>query len=220
MRAWLLAAIPSGAMLAACGSVTGPTVYPADWAPLATATIGERCPDLNGTYANAPAASHPPGAGGPPTLTAVFTRMEHSQAITASRIPWNVPADAQRVALAQDEESLTVTFHGAPGDTRAMRFRRLHLDLSERRVDNLFTCYRDANGIRLRFMQDVDPRVTMLRGVYLGANVGLVNLLKVVDGSLVVQFRIEDIGLSSVLVGTHASFDSMWWRYPPAALPP
>jgi hypothetical protein len=162
-------------------------------------------------------AAHPALADGPPTLTAVFGRMERSQAITASGIPWNVPADAERVELAQDEEQLTVTFHGAVGGARSLRFRRQHLDLSERRFDDLFTCYQDANSARLRFMQDVDPRVAMLRGVYIGANVGLVFLLKAVDGSLVVQFRTEDIGVSSVLIGTHATFDSVWWRYPPAA---
>lgn len=205
------------AMLAACGSVTGPTTYPGSWAPLSAALVGDRCPDLNGVYANVASAAHPAAEGAFPKLTAVFRRMEHSDAITASGQPWNVPEDADRVELAQDEESLTVTFHGTAADPRGLRFRRLHLNLSERRVDDLFTCYRDANGARLRFMQDVDPRVAMLPGVYMGTTVGLVFLLKAEDGALVVQYRTESMGLSSVLIGSHVSFDSAWSRYPPAA---
>jgi hypothetical protein len=204
-------------LLAACGSVTGPTAYPEAWPPPTPGVIAERCPDLNGVYANVASAAHPALEGGPPTLTAVFGRMERSQAITASGIPWNVPTEAERVELALDEEQLTVTFHRAADAPLSLRFRRHHLDLSERRFDDLFTCYRDADTARLRFMQDVDPRIAMLRGVYLGANVGLVFLLKAADGSLVVQFRTEDIGLSAVLIGSHATFDSLWWRYPPAA---
>lgn len=204
------------AMLAACGTVTGPTAYPASWPAPSATLVGDRCPDLSGVYANVASAAHPPVEGGPPRLTAVFGRMERSHAITSSGQAWNVPEDAQSVELAQDEESLVVTFRHAGTDPRSLRFRRLHLNLSERRMDDLFTCYRDGSGARLRFMQDVDPRVAMLRGVYIGANVGLVFLLKASDGSLVVQYRTENIGVSSVLVGSHASFDSTWWRYPPA----
>ena len=59
--------------------------------------------------------------------------------------------------------------------------------------------------------------MTSLPRLYLGANVGLVFLLKGTDASLVVQFRTENIGLSAALIGSHATFDSAWWRYPPAA---
>ncbi|HEY0822797.1 MAG TPA: hypothetical protein VGD76_03340 [Ramlibacter sp.] len=215
----MLAVLAAVAMLPACGSITGPTTYPGTWPPLAFTTLGDRCPDLNGVYDNVGSAAHPPAAGGTPKLTEVFGRMERTTAITGPRAwgqSWGVPADAERVALVQDEQGLTVTFQGPGGAAHSLRFRRLHLDPSERRVDDFFTCYRDDNGMRLRFMQDIAPRTALLPGVYAGAQAGLVFLLKAVDGSLVVQFRTETIGVSAVLIGSHASFDSVWWRYPAA----
>jgi hypothetical protein len=39
-------------------------------------------------------------------------------------------------------------------------------------------------------------------------------LLRAIDGSLIVQLRSDSLGFSAVVVGTHLSFDSIWFRYP------
>ena len=213
-----LAAAVTAIGLAGCGAMTGPTAYPADWAPLAQSVVGDTCPDLNGVYANKATSAQPGQQGSPPSLTAVFGRMASATAITGSMPQgpaWTVPADALYLSIEQNAETLKVSFHQAEGKTDVLDFRRYHFNLAEKRYDDLYACYKADNGIRLRFMRDIDPHTVYIPGAYAGAKAGLMFMLKGTDGSLVVQFRTEAIGISYAIIGSHADFDSNWWRYPP-----
>ena len=52
-------------------------------------------------------------------------------------------------------------------------------------------------------------------GFYLGWDAAIVSLLKATDGSLIVRWTTDSGSMSSVIIGTHYSNDSIWFRYTP-----
>ena len=99
-------------------------------------------------------------------------------------------------------------------------FRRYHPSLSEKRYDDLFTCDAVANGARLRFMAEPETHSGVFANLYMEAGGTLVLLLRASDGSLIVQWRSESVAISSVLLGSHIRFNSVWWTYPPTSASP
>jgi hypothetical protein len=114
-----------------------------------------------------------------------------------------------------EPESLTVNFVSEKSDNTPLVFRRYHFSLSEKRFDDLFTCYDVENGARLRFFAEPESHSGVLGNIYMEGGGTLVMLLKATDGSLVVQWRSESLALSSLLLGSHIRFNSVWWKYSP-----
>jgi len=119
------------------------------------------------------------------------------------------------VRIAQTPETLKLTFLGENQEQASLEFRRYHFNWKEKRFDDLFTCYASGKEPRLRFLAEPETRSTILPGLILGGGGVLVFLLKAADGSLIVQWRSESVGISVLVYGTHISFDSVWWRYQP-----
>lgn len=199
-----------------CGSMTGRHPYPASlWGQLDSERTPDGCPNLSGTYSNLGNASFPSELGEPPRLTDIFMQMAQAgdplRPGEAMR-DWRVPRDAHTVKITQNAEMLTVTFIGGEGASGTLHFRRYHFELSEKRFDDLFTCYTGDDAARLRFFPELDA-VRFSDPLYIGGSGTLVFLLRGADGSLVVQLRGESIGLSLLIMGTHFSLDSVWFRY-------
>jgi hypothetical protein len=222
-RGGVVAGLLAAAALAGCGSVTGPVHYPAGWAPLAAATTADGCPPVAGRYANQGSGAFPPETGEAPALSEVFARMGRGPRRLNSKgvgPAWPEAPGATAVSIRQDPESLVVSFVDAAQPTTPLAFRRYHFDWSETRYDDLFTCYIGDGTSRLRFLAEPEGHAGVFANLYMEAGGTLVMLLKASDGSLVVQWRSESVAISSLLIGSHVRFDSVWWRYPPLPDPP
>ena len=202
--------------MSGCASITGPTSYPKEWVSIDADMTADGCPNVEGTYSNLGTQAFPAELGQPPRLSDVFTRMgrwtwpfsprENKQA-------WPNLPDAISVRILQAPDLLTVYFLGRNGDQTLLQFRRYHFSWSEKRFDDLFTCYASHKEPRLRFFAELESTRTILPNLYVGASGTLVLLLKATDGSLSVQLRNESVGISAIILGSHVSFDSVWWRY-------
>jgi hypothetical protein len=204
--------------LGGCASVTGPVSYPAAWPAAEVAATIDGCPRLEGTYADAGSGSHPAESGAPPALSEVFSRLGNPRGPMRAIMNWQgwpALAPAESVQIRQGPDALVVTFAGGNGERTSLSFRRHRFNWSEERYDDLFTCYAEPNGARLRFIAEPEGYAENVPWIYVGAGGSLVFLLKAADGSLVVQWRSESLVVPSILVGAHMRFDSLWWRYPP-----
>jgi hypothetical protein len=128
---------------------------------------------------------------------------------------WPEAGNIAWVKLDLTPETLSVSFVPAAGASTTLDFRRYHFSWSEERYDDLFTCYAADNGARLRFFAEPESHSALFANLYMEAGGTLVLLLKAADGSLVVQWRSESLAISSVLIGSHMRFNSVWWKYPP-----
>jgi len=202
--------------LEGCATATGPVSYPAAWAPIEPATTGDGCPALEGTYSNHGSATFPVESGEPPALSQVFRWMGQRKG-SFTPIPageeWPVLPDAGAVSIVQTPELFVITFLNNKGDQTSLKFRRLHFDWHEKRYDQTYYCNDSPGEPRLQFL--AKPEQSRLgSGLYAGGEDVIVFLLKAADGSLVVQWRRESVGISLFVVGTHYTFNSTWWRYP------
>lgn len=200
-----------------CASIMGPTSYPAEWASIdAGLTIGG-CPNVEGTYSNRGSQVFPAELGEPPRLSDIFTSLGRGTGLfspSENNQVWPHLPDAVSVSISQTPESLKLLFLARSGEQTSLQFRRYHFSLSEKRFDDLFTCYASDEKPRLRFLAEPQSIISGLPGLYIEATGSLVFLLKATDGSLIVQWRNESVGMSRILLGSHVSFDSIWWRYP------
>ena len=211
-------AVLAALALAACAATTGPTRYPAEWAALERVTTSNGCPGIDGSYADVASTAFPPEAR-PVRLSEVFTRMGRGASLLALGHTWPPVPAAQSVSLRLEPEQLHVRFVAEDGTETRLAFRRYHFNWSEKRYDDLFTCYPDAAGARLRFMAEPASH-SVTSPVYSEAGGVLVFLLKSADGSLVVQWRSDSLGISAFVVGTGMHFDSIWWRFAPVRTDP
>ena len=203
--------------LGACATSTGPQTYPSTWPPLVAAAVHDGCPPLTGTYEDRIVGAHPQTRD-TPRLSEVFARMGQGTGLTSpmeSRRTWPVPTDVSFVQLILEPESLTVRFLSNTAPHADLSFRRHHLNLGEKRFDDLFTCYPSDSGSRLRFLAEPESHSKGMFPLYLEGGGTLVFLLQAADGSLVVQWRSESVAVSSLLVGSHVRVGSVWWRYAP-----
>jgi hypothetical protein len=217
LAARVLFVAAAAAALVGCASTTGPVAYPSDWPALDGRVDDKGCPDVSGTYANEAAAAFPELQGGAPRLTEVFAAMGRGPRLlnaTDPGPPWPVPRDAVSATLQLGPERLSADFKDKDDATSSLVFRRYHFDWSERRYDDLYTCYPVAGSPRLRFFAEPESRTRGIPYLYLEAGGALVFLLKARDGSLVVQWRSDAVGV--VLIAPYAKFNSVWWQYPPS----
>lgn len=213
-----LVAIAVGLVLAqlGCATSSGNPPYPTEWASIKSAPTPEGCPDLQGTYSNQGAASFPPEAGEPPSLADIFTAMARSKSVTGPatwKRSWpTIPADAARVSIQQAPDSITITFIDSAGRRTPLSFRRYRFTLSEDRVDDLFSCRTLYDEPTLRFFSEPlsHTRVSILA---IGGGGTSVNLLKSIDGSLVVNWRSDDVTVSRFVLGSDYHVDNLWYRY-------
>lgn len=214
----VLVAIALGLVLAqlGCATSSGNPPYPAGWASIKSAPTPEGCPDLQGTYSNQGAASFPPQAGEAPSLADIFMAMAHSKSATGPatwKRSWpTIPGDSAWVSIQQAPDSMTVTFIDSTGRLTPLSFRRYRLALSEDRVDDLFSCRTLYDEPTLRFFNEPlsHTRVSILA---IGGGGTNVNLLKSVDGSLVVNWRSDDVTVSRFVLGSDYHVDNLWYRY-------
>lgn len=205
------------AVLQGCAGVTGPVGYPAEWPKPLNRVVDNGCPDLDGLYENRPVGGAPADLESIPTLTEVFTRLGSGSGLTSPRYSghvWDVPPDAEHVLFRFEGDGLVVRFVATDGSGREIRFRRYHFDIHEKRYDELFHCHAIESGARLRFLASPESGGIAVPGVFLGARGVVVMLIRASDGSLVVQWRTESFGLSTLVIGTHFAFSSRWYRYP------
>lgn len=208
LRACAAALVASA--LVGCASATGPVAYPASWPPIDPSKTPDGCPPLSGTYANEPSGGFPEGTR--PSLTEVFARMASGR-LPPKGAPWAVPPQASSVTFRLDPERLSVAFADTDAAEAPLAFRRYHFNWSEKRYDDLYTCYPD-DGPRLRFMAEPESH-SLASPIYVEGGGTIVYLLKASDGGLIVQWRSESIAISAIVLGTHMKFQSVWWRYPP-----
>lgn len=200
-----------------CATGSGNPPYPATWATIASASTADGCPDLTGTYANRGIDSHPSAAGEAPSLAEVFAAMALSKTATgpaAWRRSWSsIPRDAVTVALRQTPETLTVSFADAAGNRTPIEFRRYRFSLSEDRVDDLYACRTLYGEPTLRFFNEPHghARVSIL---LIGGGGTIVSLLRAVDGSLIVNWRSDDLTITRFVLGSGYQVDNLWYRYP------
>lgn len=208
--------------VAGCASVTGPVSYPVEWASIKSSPTDNGCPKLADTYSNHGAAAFPEGIGEPPDLSDIFTRMGQGQGPMspgATKRSWPTLSDAVSVSFEQTPETLNLTFANASGDPTVLNFRRYHFRWSEERYDDQFTCYLSSGEPRLRFFVEPERHSLVIPYLYVEGGGTLVFLLKAADGSLIVQWRAESIGIGTFyFVGTNfhfnSIFNSIWYRYP------
>lgn len=211
-------ALTLGVLLAqlGCATSSGSPPYPPAWASIKSAPTPEGCPDIRGTYGNRGVASFPPEAGEPPSLADIFTAMARSRSPTgpaAWKRTWPaIPADPAWVSIEQAPESMTVTFIDAAGGRTPLRFRRYRFALSEDRVDDLFSCRSLYGEPTLRFFDEpsAHSRISIL---LIGGGGTFVNLLRAVDGSLVVNWRSDEVTVTRFILGSGYHADNLWYRY-------
>lgn len=217
-----LAAIALWLVLAqlGCATSSGNPPYPSEWASIRSAPTPEGCPDLQGTYSNRGAASFPPEAGEPPLLADIFTAMARSRTATGPATwerSWpTIPRESATVSIRQATDSLTVTFTDSADRRTPLSFRRYRFTLSEDRVDDLFSCRTLYNEPTLRFFNEPvsHSSVSILAVGGGGTNI---NLLRSVDGSLVVNWRSDDATISRFVLGSDYRVENLWYRYPRVA---
>lgn len=108
---------------------------------------------------------------------------------------------------------MTVTFIDSAGRRTPLSFRRYRFALSEDRVDDLFSCRTLHDEPTLRFFNEplTHTRVSIL---LIGGGGTNVNLLKSVDGSLVVNWRSDDVTISRwFILGSDYHVENLWYRY-------
>jgi hypothetical protein len=213
-----LAAIAPWLLLAqvGCATSSGSPPYPAQWASIASVPTPQGCPDLQGTYSNVGAASFPPEAGEPPSLAEVFTAMARSTTATGPAA-WGrswpaIPREPARVSVSQAPDSLTITFIDRAGGHAALRFRLYRPALSEDRVDDLFSCRTLYREPTLRFFNEPASH-THVSILGIGGGGTNINLLRSVDGSLVVHWRSDDATVSRFVLGSNYHVENLWYRY-------
>ncbi len=200
-----------------CASTMGPTAYPTEWASIDVGVTMDGCPNVEGTYSNRGTQAFPAELGEPPRLSDIFSSLGQGTGLFSPRENkqvWPDLPDALSVRISQTPESLELLFLARNGEQTSLQFRRYHFRWSEKRFDDLFTCYASDKEPRLRFLAEPQSTIIRLRGLYAGGSGSIVFLLKATDGSLIVQWRNESVGISAILVGSHVSFDSVWWHYP------
>ena len=167
-------------ILSGCASITGSTSYPKEWASIDADITADGCPNVEGTYSNRGTHTFPVELGGPPRLSDVFTRMCRGAGLSSPRGNyqiWPDLPDAISVRILQTPDLLTIHFLGNNGDQTSLQFRRYHFSWSEKRFDDLFTCYASDKEPRLRFFADPESTRSTSR-LYIGSTGTLVFLLK------------------------------------------
>lgn len=213
-----LVAIALGLVLAqmGCATSSGKPPYPTEWASIKSAPTSEGCPDLQGIYSNQGTASFPPEAGEPPSLADTFTAMARSKSATGPatwKRSWpTIPSESARVSIRQAPDSMTITFIDSAGRRTPLSFRRYRFTLSEDRVDDLFSCRTLYDEPTLRFFNEpVSHTHVSILGV--GGGGTNINLLKSIDGSLVVNWRSDDVTISRFVLGSDYHVEQLWYRY-------
>jgi hypothetical protein len=206
-------------MLTLCGCVTttDPVHYPETWAPIESVKTADGCPRLDGIYSNLAIETVPKELGEPPKMTELFARLGRGVGPTtpkASGQLWPEAADAVAVLIRQTPEAMTVTFVGDKAEETTLNFRRYHFNWSEKRYDDLFTCYQEESGARLRFFAEPESHRGVGAFIYFEDVGTSMLLLKASDGSLVVQWSTATLGISTVVLGSNQRFKSVWWRFP------
>lgn len=214
----LLVVISIGLILTqlGCATSSGNPPYPTGWASIKSVPRQDSCPDLQGTYANRGTATFPPEAGEPPFLTDIFEAMAHAKGSTgptAWEQSWPaIPRDASSVAIEQTPETMTVTFIDSIDRRTSLNFRRYQFTLSEDRVDDMFSCRTLYDEPTLRFFAEPESHVSATQ-LWIAGGGTFVNLMKSVDGSLVVNLKRDTVALTLFVLGTGYQVDNLWYRY-------
>lgn len=202
--------------LGGCAATSGQPPYPKDWASIRSAPTRDGCPDLEGVYRNEVAASFPPQSGEPPSLADIFRAMANSESPSgpaAWKQTWPpIPRDAVQVSIRQAPDAIVVTFIDAAGRPTPLRFRRYRPSLSEDRVDDLYGCRKLYGEPILRFFNEPHSH-SSVSVLLVGGGGTFVVLFRAVDGSLIVNWRSDDVTVTRFLLGSGYEVENLWYRY-------
>jgi hypothetical protein len=123
-----------------------------------------------------------------------------------------IPRDAALVAIEQVPAAMIITFIDPAGRRTPLNFRRYRFDLSEDRVDDLFSCRALYDEPTLRFFNEPQSHASM-SVVTVGGGGTSVALLKSVDGALIVNWRSDSVALTMFVLGSGYRVDNLWYRY-------
>ena len=127
-----------------------------------------------------------------------------------------IPSESAWVSIQQTPDSMTITFIDSAGRRTPLSFRRYRFTPFESRVDDLFSCRTLNDEPTLRFFNEpVSHTHVSILGV--GGGGTNINLLKSIDGSLVVNWRSDDVTISRFNLGSDYRVENLWYRYSPVA---
>ncbi|MBT0964221.1 hypothetical protein [Denitromonas iodatirespirans] len=149
-------------------------------------------------------------------MAEIFTAMARSTSPTgpaAWKRTWpTIPETSAWVSIKQAPDSITFTFIDSVGRRTPLSFRRYRFTLSEDRIDDLYSCHMRYYEPTLRFFNEphAHVRVSILLVGGGGTNV---NLLRSIDGSLVVNWRSDDVTVTRFMLGSNYRVENLWYRY-------
>jgi hypothetical protein len=200
---------------AACVTISHDSL-PSEWSSTKSRPTDEGCPNLAGTYDNRAVAAFPEGIGDWPTLSETFTRMGAGQGIAspaASKRSWPaIPSNPQSVSISQTAKTVAVGFVDETDNKTSLAFRPYHF--GETRLDDLFVCHTTHGEPWLQFWAATESHGSVAAPIAVGGGGTNILLLKAVDGSLIVRWLSDSVGLTVVGAGSSYKSDSVWYRYP------
>ena len=116
------------------------------------------------------------------------------------------------MSIKQGPDSITFTFIDSAGRRTPLSFRRYRFALSEDRVDDIFSCHTRYDEPTLRFFNEPHAHVR-ISILLVGGGGTNVNLLRSVDGSLVVNWRSDDVIVTRFMLGSDYHVENLWYRY-------
>ena len=199
------------------GCTTRSGTYPTSWASIESSASQDGCPNLRGIYSNQGSASSLPKVAPQPLLTDIFKSMASSRSMTgpaAWKQTWPaIPYDVSSISIEQAPDTITVTFIDTSGRRTSLNFRQYRFNWSEKRVDDLFQCLIVSDSPELRFFAEVES-IHSIPIVGTGGSATNINLLKSVDGSLIVRWSKNDVAFTPFILGSGIRIDDIWYRYP------
>lgn len=215
LRPWVIAPLVSGMLLlTGCASLE-PIDHPKEWGSSLEKPLPNGCPDLSGTYSTRANAAYPVNVDISPPLNEIFGPIWIFDTQVRDR-PWPALPGATMVTLAQNADWLNVRFHDDAKGEATVRFKKKHWwgGVLEG-ADSMYQCLELELGPALGF-DGAREHAWLPLFVVSSRDYAFIFLSKARDGSLLVNYRIDRILLSPILIGPYASWiGSAWWRYPP-----
>ena len=204
--------------LSGCVAVSW-TDYPGSWAPIQSASTSNGCPRLAGTYSNSGTSALGEEIGASPKLSEVFARLGQGAGLFSpknSGRTWIVPPEARSLSITQTSESLAVVFISEDKQETPLIFRPYRLNLFDERQDDYFVCHPSDKEPRLQILANPGATTSSFPGIFFASSQSYAMLLSATDGSLIVQWNSEQIGITAIGVGSGVGHGTKWWRYPPS----
>lgn len=214
LPSWVLAPLVSGMLLLAGCASLDPIDHPQEWGASLEKPLPNGCPDLSGTYSTQANAAYPGNVDTFPPLNEVLGPSWILDMQVRDK-PWPALSGATMATFAASGDWLNVRFHDDAKGEATLRFKKRHWwGAVLEGADSTYQCLELELGPALGF----DGARQHAFGVFVvGAkDFGFIFLSKARDGSLLVNYRIDEVVLTRILIGSYARWvGNTWWRYPP-----